>query len=329
MVFLNITFHLKIRNWRQWLWQVFPKQSKNILALKKKRLVTFWSKNNWIGSDAIVAIKKSTKLLDARRGSKFRNFERESWKTAEVLSVRKFCNALKSEFWTLFLIEPDTDLYNLTDEHFKGFDFELDLSENKLGKIDLANFSNCRDFRNGSESLFSLDLSHNHIWSVIDSRKDNTQILKNVSLLFSLLTPTLAGSDIVYAVDMRGHTSFFFSTFFVVTKNRNGECGKVYPIRILSFLVRSNNDLQLWVFWKNGVIATVCWFMKIGLQKWYFWCQEIFYMNFDFKNGCKNEFKDNNEKSCSWFRNRVSHKIYFKAIWSRNGHSASLGVNFQ
>ena len=27
-----------------------------------------------------------------------------------------------------------------------------------------------------------------------------------------------------------------------------------------------------------------------------FWCQKIFSMNFDFKNECKNEFKDNNEK---------------------------------
>ena len=35
-------------------------------------------------------------------------------------------------------------------------------------------------------------------------------------------------------------------------------------------------------------------------------------MNFDFKNECKNEFKDNNEKSCSLSRNRISHKIDFK-----------------
>ena len=101
--FLNLRLHLVIRNWRQWLWQVFPKQSKNILALKKKHLVTFWSKNDWIGSDAIVVIKKFTKLLDARRGSKFRNFEKESWKSAEVLSVRKFCKALKRKFLTHFL----------------------------------------------------------------------------------------------------------------------------------------------------------------------------------------------------------------------------------
>ena len=36
-------------------------------------------------------------------------------------------------------------------------------------------------------------------------------------------------------------------------------------------------------------------------------------MNFDLKNGCKNELDDNNVKSCSCSRNRVSHKIDFKA----------------
>ena len=53
---------------------------------------------------------------------------------------------------------------------------------------------------------------------------------------------------------------------------------------------------------------------------------EIFFMNFDFKNGFKNEFKDNNKKSCSWSRNRVSHKIDFIAVWPRNGHATSLEV---
>ena len=67
--------------------------------------------------------------------------------------------------------------------------------------------------------------------------------------------------------------------------------------------------------------------MRIWLQKWFFCCEGIFYMNFDFKNGCKNEYKDNNEKSCSWSRNTVSHKIDFKAQWLRNGHSDSVGVN--
>ena len=54
--------------------------------------------------------------------------------------------------------------------------------------------------------------------------------------------------------------------------------------------------------------------------------QEI-YMNFDFKNRCKNEFKDHNEKSCSWSRSRISHKIDFKAQWLRDGHADSVEVN--
>ena len=42
-------------------------------------------------------------------------------------------------------------------------------------------------------------------------------------------------------------------------------------------------------------------FIKIGLRKLnFFGAKEFFYIIFDFKNGCKNEFKDNNEKSCSW-----------------------------
>ena len=38
---------------------------------------------------------------------------------------------------------------------------------------------------------------------------------------------------------------------------------------------------------------------KSSFENKFFWYQEIFYKNFDFKYGCKNEFKDNNEKSCS------------------------------
>ena len=61
------------------------------------------------------------------------------------------------------------------------------------------------------------------------------------------------------------------------------------------------------------VILNICCFTKIGLRKWNFFGV----MNFDLKNDFKNEFKDNNEKSCSWYRNRVSQKIDFKAIWPR------------
>ena len=32
---------------------------------------------------------------------------------------------------------------------------------------------------------------------------------------------------------------------------------------------------------------------------------EEFFVNFEFKNTCKNEFEDNNAKSCSRFKKRV------------------------
>ena len=51
-------------------------------------------------------------------------------------------------------------------------------------------------------------------------------------------------------------------------------------------------------------------------------------MNFDFKIWYKNEFKDNNEKSSSWSRRRVSHKIDFIAVWPGNGHVDNVGVKF-
>ena len=45
-----------------------------------------------------------------------------------------------------------------------------------------------------------------------------------------------------------------------------------------------------------------------------FWYNEIFFVNFDFENGCKNEFQDNNKKSWSWFKNRVPQNIDFRAF---------------
>ena len=41
-----------------------------------------------------------------------------------------------------------------------------------------------------------------------------------------------------------------------------------------------------------------------------------FFRNFDFKNGYRNKLKDKSEKSCSWCRKRVSHKINLKVVWS-------------
>ena len=54
-----------------------------------------------------------------------------------------------------------------------------------------------------------------------------------------------------------------------------------------------------------------------------FWCQEFFFGN---GNGSDNEFEDNNEKSCSLSRNRVSHKIDFKAVCPRSSHADSVRV---
>ena len=52
--------------------------------------------------------------------------------------------------------------------------------------------------------------------------------------------------------------------------------------------------------WENRAIiknsVSVCWFIKTGLWK--------------------NEFEGNNEKSCSWSRNRVSHKNDSEAVWT-------------
>ena len=58
----------------------------------------------------------------------------------------------------------------------------------------------------------------------------------------------------------------------------------------------------------------------------FFGFKEFFAMNFDLKNGCKNEFKDNYEKLWSWSRNRVSQKIDFKSLLPRNGHAANVGI---
>ena len=79
-------------------------------------------------------------------------------------------------------------------------------------------------------------------------------------------------------------------------------------------LLMSNSDLLLLYYISVNTIRR-------------FWHQEFSFMNYDFKKGCKNEFNDNNEISCSWSKNRVSQKNDFKAVWLRNGHADSVGVN--
>ena len=41
----------------------------------------------------------------------------------------------------------------------------------------------------------------------------------------------------------------------------------------------------------------------------------------------ENEFKDKNEKSCSFSRMRVFQKIDFRAVWPYFGFAANVGVN--
>ena len=53
---------------------------------------------------------------------------------------------------------------------------------------------------------------------------------------------------------------------------------------------------------------------------------KFFNMIFDYKNGCKNEFKDNNEKSWNRSRKKGSHQIDFDPVGPRNGHADSMGV---
>ena len=73
------------------------------------------------------------------------------------------------------------------------------------------------------------------------------------------------------------------------------------------------------------LITNISVYENRALKMKYFWSQGTFFNEFWFQNGCKNEFKDNTEKSCIWSRNRVSHKIDFKAVWPRNGHADSVG----
>ena len=102
---------------------------------------------------------------------------------------------------------------------------------------------------------------------------------------------------------------------------------KIYSkkLKSFSFLFSKSSGLNFDVnFIEISLFLFIIWIQ--GFEKGNFLCQEIFSINFDFKNGCKNEFEDNNEKSYSRSRKRVCHKIDFKAVWPHNGHAASVGV---
>ena len=60
-----------------------------------------------------------------------------------------------------------------------------------------------------------------------------------------------------------------------------------------------------------------------------FWSQRFFLGKFDLKNGCKNEFENNIEKKCSWSKNRVSHEIDFKAVWTHESYPTAWGLKWR
>ena len=55
-------------------------------------------------------------------------------------------------------------------------------------------------------------------------------------------------------------------------------------------------------------------------NEFFFWYHGIFFVHFDSKNGCENEFQDNNEKSCRWFKSRILQKIDLRAVGTHESH---------
>ena len=51
-------------------------------------------------------------------------------------------------------------------------------------------------------------------------------------------------------------------------------------------------------------------------------------MYYGFKNRCKNELQDNNENSCSSFKNKVPQKIDFRADGTNESHPTALELRF-
>ena len=52
----------------------------------------------------------------------------------------------------------------------------------------------------------------------------------------------------------------------------------------------------------------------------FFWCQEFFFVNFDFRNDCKNEFQDNNENYTADLKRGSPLKIDLKAVGTSESH---------
>ena len=68
-------------------------------------------------------------------------------------------------------------------------------------------------------------------------------------------------------------------------------------------------------------------FYENRFQKMNLWCHKIFFRNFDFKNGFKNKFENENEKIYTWSRNRVSNKSDFEGIWTHELNPKTWELN--
>ena len=60
----------------------------------------------------------------------------------------------------------------------------------------------------------------------------------------------------------------------------------------------------------------------------FFVVKEFFFVNFDLKNGCKNEFEDNNEKSCSRIK-KGPLEIDFRADWTHEFISTAWKLKWE
>ena len=103
----------------------------------------------------------------------------------------------------------------------------------------------------------------------------------------------------------------FWKTEYIV------KISKFWNISLAGFrsVVRIISKNELIFLIKTSVLANVC---------CQFCCQEIFWRKFNMKKGCKNEFNDNTENSCSWFRNIIL--IFVKS--STHSFSGPLKTNF-
>ena len=73
-----------------------------------------------------------------------------------------------------------------------------------------------------------------------------------------------------------------------------------------------NRELHLLKIWS---------FIKIGLRQWnFFGVKEFFLVNLVCKNECKNEFQDNNKKSCLDSKIASPNEIDFRAYGTQESH---------